>query len=138
MGLELRRLEARVPNVYTRERGLRRLRMVHDKAIIAYSEAVVSLTASLKPFEKAVSSNAAAYNGLRGDLPQPQIDYTNYPTTSKIHTCPNGDEVEYTVWEAQIVGKSPARPDALNYLPPDSPTLPSVPSVFIPPVSEQC
>jgi len=135
---ELRRLEARVPNVYTRERGLRRLRMVHDKAIIAYSEAVVSLTASLKPFEKAVSSNAAAYNGLRGDLPQPQIDYTNYPTTSKIHTCPNGDEVEYTVWEAQIVGKSPARPDALNYLPPDSPTLPSVPSVFIPPVSEQC
>ncbi len=135
---ELRRLEAQVPNVYTREHGIRSLRMAYDRAIAAYSIAQVSLTASLKSFEEVVSSSAATYNGLRGDLPVPQVDYEDFPTTIKFHPCPDGSEVEYTIWEKVVSGKSPARPDPLNYLPPDSPSLPGAPSVFTPPVSDQC
>ena len=135
---ELRRLQARVPNVYTRENGLRRLRMAYDRAIAAFSQEKVALTASLKTFEMILSSNAAHYNGLLGDLPNPQVEYKDYPVIPKIHKCPNGDEIDYSIWEEQIVGKSPARPDPVNYLPPDSPSLPSLPSVYIPPVSDQC
>jgi len=135
---ELRRLQAAVPNVYTREHGLRRLRMAYDRAIAAFSQEKVALTASLKTFEQIVSSNAANYNGLLGDLPNPQVEYKDYPVIPKIHKCPNGDEIDYSIWEEQIVGKSPARPDPVNYLPPDSPSLPGLPSVFIPRASDQC
>tara|TARA_B100002019_G_C21222448_1_gene575487 strand:+ start:182 stop:1366 length:1185 start_codon:yes stop_codon:yes gene_type:complete len=135
---ELRRLQAAVPNVYTREWAIGRLRRTYNRALAAYEEAVGSGNEDLQSLADDVFNEAGNYNSLIAEVPDPQVQYVDWIKATGQYQCADGTEENYDYWDEVDAGKSPARPSKIALTTGDTPSLPSLPSVYIPPVSDQC